>query len=288
MELEKTKTNELAKFDPIRKAITDISKKLKGFLVTGNDTRERAFTISRDANGLKNQVEAKRKELQREFKADKKGIKEKYNSLMNAEIGPIDEILNDIEFVAKKELLEPIQSAINEINEKILAFDKEEEKRREKERLRIEEENRKAEEKARKKREAEEKVERDRLAKEKAKADKKLEAENKTGIQAKLAAKKAEEKRVENQRIADEKIEADKKLEKERKEKFEIEKARLAKKSKGSVKYDYTHTLIDINLVPIEFLKRQVNWAMVEDAQKSGAESISGLTLTKTERLGFR
>lgn len=287
MELETSKKTELAKFDSAKKAVNEITSNLKGFVITDSGTRERLFTMSRDANGIKNQIDQKRLELQRPLTADIKRIKAKYAALQDAEINPINTLSLDIGTYSKG-LMDSLETTISGAKTNILAFDKIEADRKEKERLRLEEEDRKAEQARKEKVAAEEKAERERVAKETAAADEKRKAENKTGIQAKLAEKEAKRKREAQEKEAADKRRADEEAEAKRKADFEKKTAELSKKTKGSVKYDYSHELINIGIVPGEYLLIKLDIPAIQKAQKEGIENIPGLKLNKTEKLGFR
>ena len=286
MQTEKINT-ELDKFDMAKKGIEEIKTKLN-LVITDNDTRARKFTMSRDANGLRTQVNAKRLELKRPLTAKIKEIKEAYTKAIEQESRPLREAITAIEDYANNKLLAPLDEIISNANDSILAFDKTEGERRQKELDRIAKEEKIAED-ARLKKIADDKVIEDkRIADEKIANDKKIAEQNKSGIQAKLAQKKIDDEVAANAKIAEDKRLEDERIENQRKQKLIDDKSKLNEKPKGTAKMVYTYELEDINLVPVEFLKRSVNGVAVYDAIKAGNITIPGLKITGEEKLGFR
>jgi len=116
---------DLEPFDPAKETIRLIKVGLNGFVVTDRDTRDLLFNMCKDANKALKTVDAKRLELLRPIKAEKKLL----NDQLKKDLEPLTEIERKLEEYAKTELMDPLQGIINEKKTMIIDWDRKEAER---------------------------------------------------------------------------------------------------------------------------------------------------------------
>jgi len=264
---------ELEQFDMAKSAIAQIKEGLDQFVLTDQNSRDALFNKCRDAAGWRKRVDEKRLELIRPINDELKVLKEEYEA---ARV-PLMERKKMIDAYAKDELLEPLNASIDAKKQKIIAFDKEEEKKREIERQRLENERKAREEQERKAREAAEQKARE--EQEKIEKEKRENEERLKGIARKKALAEAEEKKRQAEAKAREEQERiDKENEDRRKAEEEKEKE-LNRKVSGRVKIIKTFTVLDLAKVPDEYLIKTLDKKKVQAVIDAGVESIPGILI---------
>lgn len=271
-------SNEIAQFDKAKSAIAQIKTNLDNLVITDQSSRDVCFTKCKDAASWRKRVDEKRLELIRPINDELKVLKDDYEA---ARV-PLMERKKMIDEYAKDELLGPLNDSIDSKKQKIIAFDKEEEKRREAERQRLEKEKREREEKERKAKE-----EADRKAREKQKKidDEKKEAEKLKGIARAKAQREADEKK----RKAEEEAKAEQdRLDKEAEDRRKADQEKeneLNKKVSGRVKVTKTFQVLDLEKVPDIYIIKTLDKNKVQEAIDDGVEQIPGIIIETHEDL---
>lgn len=262
----------LAKFDPNKLEVDRAIKTLGEITVIDQGGRDKAYEMVSVAN--KNRI--------------------LIGKLREAAVKPWNDLVASINAYCKTDMTEPLAKAISAAEAKILAFDREEQRKRDEELARIAKE--KAE--ALRKQQAEERARQEAVAAEQkriddeARAAREKAAENLKGIARAKAIKEAEEKAAADKLAAEEKAAQ---AETTARIDASLERADLLNRAEDlesvkvkGLKEEWDFEVTDINLVPDAYIKKEILRAVTLTAVKAGTRDIPGLRIFVKESLTKR
>ena len=225
--------NYVEEFNKSKQSVDNFVSGLDNMVITDRETRDDAFEMCKQANTIVKDVDGQRKKFNRAIKSETDTLKTQYE----IDLKPWKKLKSNIDDYSKQTLLIPVQNAISDKKQEIIAFD---------DKMRREEQARLAE------------IERKKKEAEKKHLEELKKAEPKRGVAYDISSNRATQN-----------LET-------RQDELKKEKEDLTSKKSGREKVVLIYELQDVNLVPEEYLKpREVNWFKVRSSELDSIQGIN-------------